>query len=303
MQGSSSPMDNSTSIHQYCKRCSTCHSTCGGTPNRIGLFIETHLDETVDPTQGTYMSAPILRDPCLASGSPVSPGMRFATLMGRSQDLSPSTSAHGDWNFTPPSTGDTTTTITDLASLPASLSGVLETGLPILTPYSTIQIPSIPDGLSCNIFADRFCHLNPTLGLILDRIVSSPFFLQHTKEPRIESPEGQYLCATNALGLCFPESDEGRTRRGRSIYLVFVDMENRRCLICEKTGRSRSYLLECVRRDLGHRPYWCGGFLVGCRVCRQTRAHFFSRRLLDNHLYQQVSRRGDARTHRLDHTS
>ncbi|KAG8796810.1 hypothetical protein FRC16_009504 [Serendipita sp. 398] len=223
MQGSSSPMDNSTSFHQYCKRCSTCHSTCGGTPNRIGLFIETHLDETVDPTQGTYMSAPILRDPCLASGSPVSPGMRFAILMGRSQDLSPSTSAHGDWTFTPPSTGDTTTTITDLASLPASLSGVLETGLPILTPYSTIQIPSIPD----------------------DRIVSSPFFLQHTKEPRIESPEGQYLCATNTLGLCFSEPDEGRPRRGRSIYLVFVDMENRRCLICEKTGRSRSYLLEC----------------------------------------------------------
>ncbi|KAG8799565.1 hypothetical protein FRC16_004830, partial [Serendipita sp. 398] len=156
------------------------------------------------------------------------------------------------------------------------LHGVLHTELPysikdICSPPPTIGNPLTPDELRREAFTARSAHPDPVLRMILNRMLQSFFFLNGTGEPDIESEEGKALCAPNILGLIFaPSQEESEVPMYGSVYLKFVDLENRKCLVCGNHRPSEEHLLECVRSDLGHLPYRCEGVDAGCGICGPT---------------------------------
>ncbi|PVF93246.1 hypothetical protein CPB86DRAFT_715867, partial [Serendipita vermifera] len=72
----------------------------------------------------------------------------------------------------------------------------------------------------------------------------------------------------------------------KSIYYLFVDETEHRCLFCGSIKTSFTRAVNCVRSHLGHRPFQCGGESMGCSRCNAMSGYseFFAEVTLKDHL-------------------
>ncbi|PVF95377.1 hypothetical protein CPB86DRAFT_595172 [Serendipita vermifera] len=134
-------------------------------------------------------------------------------------------------------------------------------------------------------------NADPALHLLLKFIQASAFYLSHEEEPHIGTRKAneilQYV------------TDHGGDLRGRSlalgqsIYALFIDPQGSICMFCQAPKNNLQRGIECVRSHLDHRPYECGGELVGCLRCEGSlaRARFRNIRVLKQHIEDQINKR------------
>ncbi|PVF92207.1 hypothetical protein CPB86DRAFT_226351 [Serendipita vermifera] len=56
-------------------------------------------------------------------------------------------------------------------------------------------------------------------------------------------------------------------KKGRSLYTLLTDPAQYKCLMCGSTKTSAQRAVDCVRAHIGHRPFRCGGWELGCGIC------------------------------------
>ncbi|KAG8834976.1 hypothetical protein FRC17_006072 [Serendipita sp. 399] len=146
---------------------------------------------------------------------------------------------------------------------------------------STIDISTLNTA-----FTSQSTHPDPQLRALLDIIPTTSFYLNQELEPRIDTPEAALILSK--AGTPFLACN---VRKDRSLLSLFVDSDENQCLFCFKAYPCPDRALGCVRKHLGHRPFSCGGELVGCTKCPATRlARFFTLRGVRDHINKQVNK-------------
>ncbi|KAG8830633.1 hypothetical protein FRC17_004584 [Serendipita sp. 399] len=135
-------------------------------------------------------------------------------------------------------------------------------------------------------FTSQSTHPDPQLRALLDTIPTTSFYLKQELEPRMDTPEAALILSK--AGAPFLACN---VRKDQSLLFLFVDPDENQCLFCLKPYPCPDRALGCVRKHLGHRPFSCGGGLVGCTKCPTTRlARFFTLRGMRDHINKQVNK-------------
>ena len=119
------------------------------------------------------------------------------------------------------------------------------------------------------IFTQNSQHPNPYLRDLLYRILLSPFYRQHRLEPTLDSSEGATILA--------PLSSFRENCERKSIYAAFLDIKEKRCLICGNKKNELGRLIGCVRSHLEHQPFPCLGEAMCCHRCKDATRYAVSR--------------------------
>ncbi|KAG8838960.1 hypothetical protein FRC18_001779 [Serendipita sp. 400] len=133
-------------------------------------------------------------------------------------------------------------------------------------------------------FTEESPHPDPERRALLGQILVSQFYLRQDHEPQFGSPDAECvpLMAGTFLSLACNAPRKG------SIFSLFVDMNTKMCLFCDKTHGSVERVIGCVRKHLGHRPFVCRGAKDGCKSCTElSPARFFAQSLLRDHITRQ----------------
>ncbi|KAG8800938.1 hypothetical protein FRC16_001654 [Serendipita sp. 398] len=133
-------------------------------------------------------------------------------------------------------------------------------------------------------FTEESPHPDPERRALLEQILVSQFYLRQDHEPQFGSPDAECvpLMAGTFLSLACNAPRKG------SIFSLFVDMNTKMCLFCDKTHGSVERVIGCVRKHLGHRPFVCRGVKDGCKSCTElSPARFFAQSLLRDHITRQ----------------
>jgi hypothetical protein len=115
------------------------------------------------------------------------------------------------------------------------------------------------------VFSKDAIYPNPYLRSCLDRLLQSRFYRENDHEPTIGSLEGDLILGGIPTMLAL--SPLLMWRIGESIYIAFIDIAERRCLLCGTVKRSIPIALSCVRSHLNHKPFRCPGKSSGCNLC------------------------------------
>lgn len=119
------------------------------------------------------------------------------------------------------------------------------------------------------VFTQNSENPNSHLRDLLYLILRSSFYRQQKLEPTVDSPEG-----TTILGplLSFIENCENR-----SIYVAFLDIKEKLCLICGNKKNELGRAIGCVRSHIEHQPFPCLGEAMRCHRCKDGTRYASSR--------------------------
>ncbi|KAG8834969.1 hypothetical protein FRC17_006065 [Serendipita sp. 399] len=189
-------------------------------------------------------------------------GYPFIETPGTSQ--SPSVSSYSDFSLPSP-------------------SALLAT-LPPTHPKQKGQRSTIDESVLLHAFTDQSPHPDPRRRSLLDAVMHSPFYHEHQHEPRLDAIDAELF----AILWDFP-SFVVAPSKNQSIFSLFVDPGRRECMICAKTHRTSDRALGCIRKHLGHRPFWCGGEKAGCTRCSTSRrvSHVFPQSVHPHHIWKE----------------
>jgi hypothetical protein len=115
------------------------------------------------------------------------------------------------------------------------------------------------------VFSKDAIYPNRYLRSCLDRLLQSRFYRENDHEPTIGSLEGDLILG--GIPTILASSSHLMWRMGESVYIAFVDIAERRCLLCGTIKRSIPAALSCVRSHLNHKPFLCPGKSSGCNLC------------------------------------
>ena len=116
------------------------------------------------------------------------------------------------------------------------------------------------------VFTQNSERPNSYLRGLLYRILRSSFYRHQQPEPTLDSPEGATILEPLPS---FRENCEHK-----SIYVVFLDIKEKRCLICGNKKNEFGRLIGCVRSHLEHQPFPCLG---GCNRCKDGKRYAVGR--------------------------
>jgi hypothetical protein len=115
-------------------------------------------------------------------------------------------------------------------------------------------------------FRSNSAFPNEACAKLLEFISQSTFIGSNQLEPSIDSDEGQRLLKNiRDMSDCPPMAFQ---KSNLSIFALLVDINSRRCLICNSAKSSLDRAIGCVRSHLNHRPFVCGGEPAGCVRCK-----------------------------------
>ena len=110
-------------------------------------------------------------------------------------------------------------------------------------------------------FTEHAYHPNPALRALLYEVRHSSFIFYDEREPYLA--DDYSICVLAAI-VDLPGCPSIRLASlKRSLFTVFVDRSEYRCLFCGSRKTSLARALGCVRSHLCHRPFRC----TGCDSC------------------------------------
>jgi hypothetical protein len=110
-------------------------------------------------------------------------------------------------------------------------------------------------------FTENAYHPNPALKALLCEVRHSNFVLYDEYEPYIS--EDYSICVLAAIVYLPGCPLIPLASLQCSLFTVFVDRSEYRCLFCGSCKTSLTRAVGCVRSHLGHRPFRC----TGCDSC------------------------------------